>query len=333
MSYLHTFAATDRQNIWGTLGADVSESRTTTEVFERANLNGWNVRKTPAYFMTEPVLTEDGVTPATPVEVPGKFATVFDDPISGTVQPLGVVGRTYTPVQNEEIGTLLDALIGESGAVPQTAGSMRGGRDVFVSMKLPESMKVITPEGVTDAVDLNVVALNSHDGTGSVRLLVTPIRLACMNQQRAAFREAVSTVRLRHTRNVTVAIEEIRRALGLVSVYAEKFEESAQSLMDTPMDVAASSAFFARLTGSTERGLTTRTQNTRSTLALALQSNLLNTRTLSDDERFTRWGVYQAVTEYVDHLAPARGGAVQRATRVAQGGDLLKETAFDLLAV
>ena len=333
MSYLHTFAATDRQNVWGTLGTNVENARTTTDVFEAAKLNNWNVRKTPAYFMTEPVLSEEGVTPATPVAVPGKFATVFDDPITGTVQPLGVVGRTYQPVQNEEIGTLLDALIGESGAVPQTAGSMRDGRDVFVSMKMPESLKVITPDGVTDAVDLNVVALNSHDGTGSVRLLVTPIRLACMNQQRAAFASAVSSVRLRHTRNVTVAIEEIRRALGLVSVYAEQFEESAQALMDAPMNAEESARFFARLTGSLESGLSTRTQQNRSDLARAIQSNHIGTRTLSEDERFTRWGVYQAVTEYVDHLAPARGGALARATRVAQGGDLLKETAFDLLAV
>jgi hypothetical protein len=48
---------------------------------------------------------------------------------------LGVVGRGYTPIQNEEHADLLD----ESGAHFETAGSIKGGRHVLLTMKLPDT--------------------------------------------------------------------------------------------------------------------------------------------------------------------------------------------------
>ena len=49
--------------------------------------------------------------------------------------------RDYVPFQNEACCDLLNALVDESGAHFETAGSMRGGRRVFVTMKLPKTMK------------------------------------------------------------------------------------------------------------------------------------------------------------------------------------------------
>ena len=69
---------------------------------------------------------------------------------------LGVVGEDYQVVQNEQVADMLDKLVDESGAHFETAGSLRGGRSVFVTMKLPESMKVA---GVDD---LDVSKLNLY---------------------------------------------------------------------------------------------------------------------------------------------------------------------------
>ena len=57
----------------------------------------------------------------------------------------GVVGEQYVPVQNEELCELLDAVVDEGGAHFETAGSLRGGRQVFVSMKFPAGIKVGGP--------------------------------------------------------------------------------------------------------------------------------------------------------------------------------------------
>ena len=39
--------------------------------------------------------------------------------------------------------------------------------------------------GGTDRVDLNIAALNSHDGTSAFRILVTPVPVVCANTQSA----------------------------------------------------------------------------------------------------------------------------------------------------
>ena len=54
-------------------------------------------------------------------------------------------------------------------------------------MRLPQHLSI----GGTDRVDLNIAALNSHDGTSAFRLLVTPVRVVCANTQHAALRDHV----------------------------------------------------------------------------------------------------------------------------------------------
>jgi hypothetical protein len=98
----------------------------------------------------ERVLTEEGVTS---LDVPG-YATVRTNPFTHRPEALGVVGSGYLPLQNEEHAEFLNLLADQSGAIFDTAGSLRGGRQVFVTMRLPESLKV----GGTDRVDLNIAA-------------------------------------------------------------------------------------------------------------------------------------------------------------------------------
>ena len=97
--------------------------------------------------------------------MPDQFATVRDNPIvAGRIDYLGVVGSKYEPVQNEASCTLLDALTEEGGAVYETAGALRGGRETFVTMKLPTSMTFEGRDGSKDRTDWYLAALNSHDG-------------------------------------------------------------------------------------------------------------------------------------------------------------------------
>ena len=132
------------------------------------HLGGWNVRKVA---LTATEITENGVST---IDVPGSFATVRTNPFTGEPAALG---SGYHPLQNEEHAEFLNHLADESGAIFDTAGSLRGGRQVFVTMRLPKHLNV----GGTDRVDLNIAALNSHDGNSAFRLLVTPVRVVCAN--------------------------------------------------------------------------------------------------------------------------------------------------------
>ena len=83
----------------------------------------------------------------------------------------------------------------ESGAFLDTAGSMRGGADVFVTMRLPKTMLV----GGVDELDVNIAILNNHTGDRAITGLITPTRIVCANTQRAALANATASFKIRHT--------------------------------------------------------------------------------------------------------------------------------------
>ena len=125
-----------RKDAWHRLGTTVRDRAFTAEEAMRlGHLGGWDVRKLP---LTTAEVSEGGVTP---IEVPG-FATVRTNPFTGAPEALGVVGGGYTPLQNEDHAKFLNLLADESGAIFDTAGSLRGGRQVFITMQLPDSLTV-----------------------------------------------------------------------------------------------------------------------------------------------------------------------------------------------
>ena len=79
------------------------------------------------------------------------------------VDYLGVVGTKYEPVQNEASCAVLDAITDESGAHFETAGALKGGRETFVTMKLPKTMTFEGRDGSADTTEWYLAALNSHD--------------------------------------------------------------------------------------------------------------------------------------------------------------------------
>jgi hypothetical protein len=107
--------ANSRTDAWHRLGQSVGHAMTAHEALDAAHLSGWNVRKMALQIPREPIITENGVTTPTPIEVPDQFATVRTNPIHGGIDYLGVVGSKYEPVQNEASCTLLDALTEEGG--------------------------------------------------------------------------------------------------------------------------------------------------------------------------------------------------------------------------
>src|SRR3954451_24915458 len=193
-----------------------------------ARLGGWNVHTVP---LTATDLTDDGVTT---LPVPDHFATVRTHPVSGKPDVLGVVGAGYTVVQNEQHCELLNLLVDEAGAHFGTAGSLRGGRETFVTMKLPQSITLAGTHG-SDDVELYLAAMSSHDGTAAWRVIVTPVRIVCANTQRLALRDARATYAIRHTRTARAKIAQARQALGIVWKYPPEFETAAQQLITSTL--------------------------------------------------------------------------------------------------
>lgn len=318
---VHGFASA-RVDAWHRLGVTLDSAFDAQQAMDAAHLGSWNVRKLPLYFEDDSPAW-DGAR----IDVADRWATVRTNPVTGGTDYLGTVGSHYTPIQNEEHAELLNTLVDESGAHFETAGSLRGGRETFITMKLPETMQV----GGKDAVDLNLVALNSHDGNSAFRFLVSPVRVVCANTQAMAIRTAKASFSIRHTSNAGRELQEAREALGLTWKYVEAYQAEAEALLARRYTNKQFDAYAAQLFNVKDDGKASKRaiQNRDGLISLYRDSDTLT------GIRGTRWGAYQAVTEYVDHYAPANGEdqALARATRTitSHKADNLKKAAFALL--
>lgn len=332
--------ANSRSDAWHRLGQSVGHTMTALEAMQAAHLANWNVRKMALVIPQEPIIDADGVTTPAPVTVTDRFATVRDNPIvAGQVDYLGVVGHKYEPVQNEASTEFLNALTGESGAVFETAGALRGGRETFVTMKLPESMTFDGLDGSTDRTDWYLAALNSHDGQSKFRVMLSPVRIVCANTQSAAIASARSTFGISHTSGARATIQEVREALKLSWRYIAAFETEAAALYAAPLNPEQVDA-FARELFKVDQADSDTARRGRTENAAAIVKLWTSSPTVAPILGPTRWAAYNAVTEWVDHIAPVRGvhGASKqadaRALRTVTAGSTahtLKVDAFTLL--
>ena len=331
--------ASARVDAWHRLGTVLPNLMTAQEALNAAHLAGWNVRKKPLWIDGDPVITDDGVAPGERIEVPEKYATVRTNPINGGTDVLGVVGHQYTVIQNEEHADLLNTLVDESGAHFETAGALFGGRQTFLSMKLPRSIELRGSNGV-DVTELYLVALNSHDGSSAFRLLVTPVRVVCANTQAAALGRMVSHFSVRHTVNAAQHIQVAREALGMTWKYVDALQAEFEQMIEREVSRSTGATILRKVFRfDQESGTVTerieKNQNERIDEVMSLWQN---SSTLNGFHG-SAFGLYQAVTEWADHFSPATGSPAaaerQRAERIVKGGEMqrIKQDTFRLLKV
>lgn len=142
------------------------------------------------------------------------FCTYRDD----NHTPLGYVKQRYTIVQNTAAFKFFDNVIGENSAIWQTADCFGNGERIFVSAKLPQNILV---KG--DPVENYLVFTNTHDGSGGVKILFTPIRVICQNTLNAAIRTSSNYVSFRHTTSVHNKISVAQEILGISKIKSEEF--------------------------------------------------------------------------------------------------------------
>jgi phage/plasmid-like protein (TIGR03299 family) len=329
------FVAGHNVDAWHRLGTVLPAGLTAQDVMTFAHLGGWDVRKRE---IDTTLIGPDGVT-ATHID--GKYVTVRTNPITGVEEVIGlatghagIVGDTYKPFQNEALTDYLATMTDESGAFLDTAGSMRGGADVFVTMRLPKTMLV----GGVDELNVNIAILNNHTGNRAITGLITPTRIVCANTQRAALNNAKASFKVRHTDRAADRVQQAREQLGLTWRYIEKFEAEAEKMIQEQLSEAAFRKVCDEIWAPLPPSATDRSKTIAANRALSLQQLFVDADT-NANIRGTRWAGYQAVTEYLDHAAPVHGKTtadktINRALRSIDGSVVeIKETAFSLLSL
>jgi hypothetical protein len=131
------------------------------------------------------------------------------------------------------------------------------------------------------------------------------VRIVCANTQTAAIARAKASFAIRHTGGAQIAIQEARAALRLSWRYVEGFEAEAAALYAAAMDLDEVREFAAELV-NVDQADTTAARNRRREQANSIVKLFVSSPTVAPISG-TRWAAYNAVSEYVDHVAPVRG--------------------------
>lgn len=286
-----------RKPAWHVLGKtfEDQEALTAHQVMTEGHLGGWNVRKIPLFADYE----------GNRLEVPGRSAVIRDNPVvPGRVDVLGDVGANYTPIQNETHEALLDALVDDSGAKYDTAGALDGGKRVFITMRLPGSMKVGGVGG--DEHENYITALNSHDGSMAFTFMVTPVRVVCGNTWNMAINNHSASFRIRHTTNSTKGITAaVAQALDLTYTYLDDFKELGDLMVQTPLSQPTFEQIIEANYGAPEDAAAA--VQTRAQTKLDQMTELFADSYTNHEIGGTVWAGLNALTEWNDHYSPSRG--------------------------
>lgn len=209
---------------------------------------------------------------------------------------LGIVSDRYKVVQNAEAFAFTDALIG-NGAKYETAGSLRGGKQVWLLAKT-EQMKILG-----DDIDPYICFTNSHDGLGSVRCVMTPIRVVCNNTLNLALNHASRAWSTKHIGNISDKLVEAQRTLELAGNYMNRLNETADQLANTTVNDSQIQEFLNTLFATPEDA----TDRVKANINEAKES-FMYCYMVPDIAKFrnTAWGIVNAASDFATHAMPKR---------------------------
>lgn len=224
------------------LGTDVKDCLTAHEVMRTAGLN-WIVKK--CELVAQMPFTIGGNNHLTDVDklngdfsrdgyiyrsLPEAYATYRTDKNI----PLGLVKSKYEVVQNMDAFNFFDEAIGINKCKWESAGAMGHGHKIFVTAKVSITTE-INANGVKDPIEHYLVFSNSHDGTSSLTIMFTPVRVFCTNCLNAGLDKAESYIRVRHTESIKGKIHQGAEVLHIAFEKAKDAQQLYQALFTIKM--------------------------------------------------------------------------------------------------
>jgi phage/plasmid-like protein (TIGR03299 family) len=245
------------------------------------------------------------------------YATVRTD----TGDVLGIVGKSYEPIQNRDAFAFFDALVDAQEAVYDTAGVLGLGESIWILAKLPGYIKV---HG-NDIVNKYLLLTNSHDGSSHVRAKITPIRVVCNNTLTSALQGA-GEVQISHTPNAVRDSEQAFTMLGLSNSLYEQLDVMFNGMATKKITEEQLREYVQALVPDNEEAENTaRTEKIRNSVL-----QLHDSGRGAHLSRGTLWGAFNSVTEYTDHMM-LDGDSTTRLNSIWFGrGEQLKLKAFHL---
>jgi phage/plasmid-like protein (TIGR03299 family) len=301
---------------WHGLGTRLKAPPTSEAAISAAGLD-WPVVKAPLYIAGGTVLHQ----------VPDRFALLRGDKVG---QPdchvFGIAGREYVPLQNREAFEFFDPLVDAGDATYETAGALGHGERVWIQARLLGDLEIASG----DAVQRFLLLSNSHNGTSSVQVKLTPIRVVCQNTLSAALAKG-RIVQVRHDEDMKARLDHAKELLGAVRTQYDDLGAVFRRMATVSLDRQKAAEYFSLVFPDGSSPETKR----RSEQDRKRAFHFYNEGRGNDETgvRKTLWAAYNGVTELVDHRR-SRFGPDASSARLASvwfgAGAAIKQRAFEV---
>ena len=296
-----------REKPWHGLGTIVMEAPASAEALRLAGLD-WNVVQEPVYTGYNEL-------------VKGYKANVR----SSDRKVLGVVSDRYKVVQNTDAFSFTDELLGK-GVRYETAGSLQEGKKVWLLARLPREY-IIAGERISPYL----VFSNTHDGSGSVKVAVTPVRVVCNNTLNLALSNASRSFSMVHTGNIQGKIQEAKDTLFMAENYMDNLGIEFEQLRRQKVTDAQVREYVDQLIPMEDEPTPIQSKNT-----LRLRQDMMRRYYDAPDLKKVGNNAYRfinAVSDFATHAEPIRRTANYKENVFARtiDGNPLIDKAYQLV--
>lgn len=302
MAHMVETMAYANETPWHGLGVQVDPNLSADDMLIKAGLD-WTVSKRPMFAAR--ALKDGTITDAAIIKVPQHNALVRDQ----DEKLLDVVGNNYVPVQNKQAMQFFKDFTEAGQMTLETAGSLDGGRQVWVLANLGSSFKLAGGDEVKGYLLLS----QPHIYGKALNIMFTPIRVVCNNTLTIALREGKTNDRLRlpHVREFDAQVQaDAKTTLGLSSAIMTEFHETAHMLSEAKADEGQVTRYLAALF---QPQLLEGTHPVRESNVISLDAHSRSLTELHNvvgyqpgatmaSSKDTWWGAFNAVTYYTDHV-------------------------------
>lgn len=267
---------------WHKLGIAVDDCLTSKEAICAAGLD-WKVE-------SKPIFDADGNI------IPNFKANTR----SSDKSILGIVSDKYTIVQNEDAFEFTDSLIADKNndVKYEVAGSLRNGKAVWMLAKLPPQVVL------GDQIDPYICFTNAHDGTGAVKVCMTPVRVVCSNTLNFALSTAKRAWSTKHMGNIFNKLAEAKHTLGLANAYMVALADNINTLATEKFTktefVKVVDAMYPIDYANDSKRKIANTEYIKAAIMSCYNAPDIN------NFRETKYGAMMAITDMVAHTAPNR---------------------------
>lgn len=232
----------------------------------------------------------------------------------------GAFTKQYETFQNSELAELVLNIADVTG-FPVTHGkSFKDGRRVVLQMEL-------TPVQVgNDKIKRYATAINSHDGSTSLRWGTTGYTVSCDNQFSQLRKDLNSSAR--HTSNMRKLVDSSLRTLEKLEKADTTLYDTFQRMLDVKIDPTFAGKVIQSITQVDMKMSPDKAYEKFGTRKMNINTNLM--KSVADEMSYkgqNLWGLFSGVTHYTTH----KGGSDNSREESKLTGSLqrLDQTIFD----